>query len=264
MELFSITWNRKSRAKAKENVTLEKFERSMEGIYAMRINKLLSNYGICSRKDTRRLIEDKRIIVNGKICTQGQWVEESDDILLDNKKIKPKRKIYIAFNKPVGVTCTAAKDVKNNIIDYIDYPDYIFPIGRLDKDSQGLIILTNDGELSNSILNSENMHEKEYVVKVDKEYNDEFIENMKKPVDIVSGITRPCKVERIDKITFKIILTQGLNRQIRRMCKKFGYNVEYLQRIRILNVNLGSLGLGEYRYITDDEINEMKNIVNNM
>ncbi|WP_294359724.1 pseudouridine synthase, partial [uncultured Clostridium sp.] len=144
----------------------------------MRINKLLSNYGICSRKEARKLIEDGRIIVNGSKCIQGQWVEESDDILLDNEKLLPKEKVYIAFNKPVGVVCTAASHVENNIIDYINYPEYIFPVGRLDKESQGLIILTNDGEMANKILESENMHEKEYIVTVDKSYDEEFINKM--------------------------------------------------------------------------------------
>lgn len=220
----------------------------------MRINKLLSNYGICSRKEARKLIEDKRIIVNGELCIQGQWVEESDLILLDNEVIKPKEKVYIAFNKPAGITCTAAREVKNNIIDYINYPDYIFPVGRLDKESQGLIILTNDGDLANEILESDNLHEKEYIVRVDKDFDDNFIKKMESGVEILDVITRPCKVYRVSNDTFKIILTQGLNRQIRRMCLTLGYKVVFLQRIRILNVFLEGIEEGKWKYISKDEI----------
>ena len=144
----------------------------------MRINKLLSNYGYCSRKEANKLIQDKRVIVNGELAIEGQWVEESDTILLDNVRVKPKDKVYVAFNKPVGIVCTAAKETENNIIDYINYPEYIFPIGRLDKPSQGLILLTNDGGLADKILSSENYHEKEYIVEVDKDIDDEFILNM--------------------------------------------------------------------------------------
>ncbi|MBE6047559.1 MAG: pseudouridine synthase [Clostridium sp.] len=224
----------------------------------MRINKLLSNYGICSRKETRKLIEDGRIIVNGKLCIQGQWVEETDDILLDNKKLEPKKKIYLAFNKPKGIICTRAGRVKDNIKDYLNYPDYIFPVGRLDKESQGLILLTNDGEMANSILEADNMHEKEYLVRVDKDFDNEFIENMSKGVEILNTVTRPCIVERIDERSFKIILTQGLNRQIRRMCKAFGYNVIFLKRIRILNIRVEGIEEGEWRELSQEEIDFLK------
>lgn len=220
----------------------------------MRINKLLSNYGICSRKEARKFIEDGRIIVNGKTCIQGQWVEETDDILLDNEKLKPKKKVYLAFNKPRGITCTRSTEVKNNIKEYINYPDYIFPVGRLDKESQGLIILTNDGDMANSILESENMHEKEYLVKVDKDIDEDFIINMSKGVKILNTVTRPCVVKKVDERTFKIILTQGLNRQIRRMCKAFSYNVIFLERIRILNIELNDIQEGTWRYLTEKEI----------
>ena len=191
----------------------------------MRINKYLSNMGICSRKEANRIIEDKRIIVNGVLCTPGQWVEETDEILLDNKKVEKRESVYIALNKPVGITCTAAKEVEGNIIDYINYPEYIFPVGRLDKQSQGLIILTNDGELANKILESDNKHEKEYIVTVDKPYNDDFIEKMSNGVDIGGVVTRKCKVVKVDDYTFNITLTQGLNKQIRRMSKALGYTV---------------------------------------
>ena len=220
----------------------------------MRINKLLSNYGICSRKEARKFIEDGRIIVNGKPCIQGQWVEETDHILLDNERLKPKKKVYLAFNKPRGITCTRSTEVENNIKDFINYPDYIFPVGRLDKDSQGLIILTNDGDMANSILESENMHEKEYLVRVDKDFDDDFIINMSKGVKILNTVTRPCVVEKVDERSFRIILTQGLNRQIRRMCKAFGYNVIFLKRIRILNIELNDIKEGAWRHLTEQEV----------
>ncbi len=225
----------------------------------MRINKLFSNYGICSRKETNKLIEEKRVLVNGKIAETGQWVEESDFICLDGKKIEKKEKIYIALNKPIGITCTASIDVSNNIIDFIDYKDYIFPVGRLDKDSQGLIILTNDGDFSNKILESENNHEKEYIVTVDKEISDEFISKMSSGVEILNTITRPCKVKKINKNSFNIILTQGLNRQIRRMCLAFGYKVLKLERIRIMNIKIDGIDYGKYRNITKEEVDKIMN-----
>ena len=160
----------------------------------------------------------------------------------------------MALNKPVGITCTAAKEVKNNIIEYLNYPEYIFPVGRLDKESEGLIIMTNDGELSNKILESENEHEKEYIVKLDKEFDDEFIKGMSSGVEICNSETRPCKVKRIDNNTFNIVLTQGLNRQIRRMSKSFGYNVIELKRIRILNIKIDGIEVGKWRKLTNEEI----------
>ncbi|MCR1952351.1 pseudouridine synthase [Clostridium sp. DSM 100503] len=215
----------------------------------MRINKLLSNYGYCSRKEVSRWIEDKRIIVNGKLCEQGQWVEENDEILLDGEKVKPKEKVYIALNKPPGRVCTSAREIDNNIIDFLNYKDYVFPVGRLDKDSQGLILMTNDGELANKILSSESYHEKEYIVTLDKDFDDSFIEGMSKGVEILGTVTRPCKLRRIDRNVFSIILTQGLNRQIRRMSKVFGYNVTKLERIRIMNIALDDIGIGQWKLI---------------
>ena len=225
----------------------------------MRINKLLSNYGICSRKEARTLIEDNRIIVNGELCIQGQWVEEDDVILLDDKKVSKKERRYIVFNKPIGVTCTAAKEVKGNIIDFINYKEYIFPVGRLDKESQGLILLTNDGDFASKILESENLHEKEYVVRVDKPFEESFIESMARGVKILDTVTRPCKVNRISEDTFSIILTQGLNKQIRRMTRAFGYKVIFLERIRIMNINLNSMAQGEWRYLTEEELKKIQN-----
>ncbi|WP_454055295.1 pseudouridine synthase [Clostridium sp. Marseille-Q7071] len=224
----------------------------------MRINKLLSNYGICSRREANRLIEENRIIVNGQLCKPGQWVEEEDIILIDNEPIPVKNKVYIALNKPVGITCTAAKEVKDNIIDFMDYKEYIFPVGRLDKASQGLILMTNDGELANKILESENEHEKEYIVTVDKAFDDFFIKGMSEGVEICGFKTRPCKVSRITEDTFRIILTQGINKQIRRMTKTFGYTVVRLERIRIINIKIDGIDTGKWRNLTEEEVMELK------
>lgn len=224
----------------------------------MRINKLLSNYGICSRTEANRLIQENRIIVNGQYCTPGQWVEEEDTILLDNEVIKPKRKIYIALNKPVGITCTAADTVESNIISFMNYPEYIFPVGRLDKESQGLILMTNDGELANKILESENEHEKEYIVTVNKPFDDFFVKGMSEGVKISEVTTRPCKVNMVSDDTFRIILTQGLNKQIRRMSKVFGYTVVRLERIRIINIRVEGIDVGAWRELTEKEVIELR------
>lgn len=224
----------------------------------MRINKFFSNMGYCSRKETNRLIEENRVTVNGKLCIPGQWVEETDIILVDNKPLESKNKVYILLNKPVGVTCTAAKEVEGNIVSYMGYPEYIFPVGRLDKESQGLILMTNDGELANKILSSENEHEKEYIVTLDKSFDDSFVEGMSAGVEILNIKTRPCKVTRESDDTFRIILTQGLNRQIRRMSKAFGYNVKILERVRIMNLKIDGIEIGKWRYLTKIEENELK------
>lgn len=223
----------------------------------MRINKLLSNYGYCSRKEVSRLIEDKRIMVNGKLCEQGQWVEESDDILLDGEKVKKKERVYIALNKPRGIVCTSSREIKDNIIDFLNYEEYVFPVGRLDKDSEGLILMTNNGDLANKILSSENYHEKEYIVTLDKDFDDDFIYKMSNGVNILGTVTRPCQLTRIDNNTFKIILTQGLNRQIRRMCKALGYNVIKLERIRIVSILSDGIEPGEWRELTKEEIEKL-------
>lgn len=227
----------------------------------MRINKLLSNKGICSRKQANEIIEAGRVVVNGKLCIPGQWVEEEDEIYLDGEPLKAKEKVYIILNKPVGITCTAAKDVKDNIIEYINYPDYIFPVGRLDKDSRGLILLTNDGDLANAVLAAEHEHEKEYIVTVDKPYDALFLTGMAKGVDLGGVVTRPCKMEAISRDVFKITLTQGLNRQIRRMSKHFGYEVVRLERLRLLNVELGDLAYGKWRHLTHEELVGLKKYV---
>ena len=225
----------------------------------MRINKLLSNMGFCSRKEANRFIEEGRITVNGELCIPGQWVEEEDNILIDNEPITPRKKVYIALNKPVGITCTAEKTVENNIISFMNYNQYIFPVGRLDKESQGLILMTNDGDLANKILESENEHEKEYIVTLNKEFDDNFIKGMSEGVEILGTVTKPCKVTRINQDTFKIILTQGLNKQIRRMSKVFGYTVTRLERIRIMNVKIDGIEYGKWRELTEEEVWELGN-----
>lgn len=227
----------------------------------MRINKLLSNFGYCSRKDTCKLIEDGRIIVNGEKAIQGQWVEMQDQIFLDGEKIKMKEKIYLLLNKPTGITCTADNRKKDNIIDYMNYGEYVFPIGRLDKDSQGLIILTNDGELANAILEAKNGHEKEYIVTTDKEITDEFIVGMENGVEIDGKITKKCSLKKIESNVFKIILTQGLNRQIRKMCLNFGYKVRKLERVRIVNLNIDGIKYGDFRKMSKIELFELKKSV---
>ncbi|MEW9095901.1 MAG: pseudouridine synthase [Clostridiaceae bacterium] len=226
----------------------------------MRINKLLSNLGFCSRRETNRLIEENRITVNGELCEPGQWVEEEDIILIDNKPIPVKDKIYIALNKPVGIICTAAKEKENNIIDFINYSEYIFPVGRLDKASQGLILMTNDGDLANKILESESEHEKEYIVTVNKPFDDAFLKGMAEGVEILGVKTRPCKVTIINEDTFRIILTQGLNKQIRRMSKVFGYTVIRLERIRIVNIKIDGIDTGKWRNLTEEEVVELRNL----
>ena len=226
----------------------------------MRINKRLSNLGICSRKETNRLIDENRVIVNGKPCIPGQWVEEEDIILIDNLPVSEKEKIYIALNKPAGITCTSAKEVNNNIVEFINYPGYIFPVGRLDKESEGLILMTNDGDWSNMILNAENEHEKEYIVKVNRCFEDSFLKAMSEGVDIGDIKTRACKVSRISRDTFNIILTQGLNKQIRRMCKAFGYTVVRLERIRIMNIGIEGINTGKWRNLTEDELMELRKL----
>lgn len=227
----------------------------------MRINKLMSNAGICSRREANKLIEQGRVIVNGEICTPGKWVEWSDDILFDNQKIEMIKEVYLLFNKPIGITCTMNRDIKGNIIDSLNYDAYVFPVGRLDKESEGLILFTNDGELADRVLRDEYEHEKEYIVTVDKNFDDKFLETLANGVEIFGVQTKPCKVKRISCDTFSIILSQGLNRQIRKMCKKFKYNVIKLKRVRIVNLNLNELEIGKWRHLSEDEIRILKSIV---
>lgn len=227
---------------------------------AVRINKYLSEAGVCSRRGADRLIEEGRVSVNGTLAFLGSVVNKEDEVRVDGNLVKAvAKKVLIAFNKPRGIVCTTAdpksKDV--NIIEYINYPERIFPVGRLDKDSEGLILLSNDGDLSNKIMKARNFHEKEYEVEVDKPFDDEFLKRMSEGVPILDTVTRKCTLKRTGKTSFNIILTQGLNRQIRRMCEYFGYKVVRLKRIRIMNIKLGNLKSGTYRNITDKEYEEL-------
>lgn len=228
----------------------------------IRLNKFISEKGICSRREADKLIEGNHVTVNGKIAEMGTKISEDDEVRLDGKLLTKKEKlVYIALNKPVGITCTTEHSVKGNIIDFIKYPKRIFPIGRLDKASEGLIFLTNDGDIVNKILRAGNNHEKEYIVTVDKPILAEFITRMSSGVKILGVITKPCKVTKISKFVFRIILTQGLNRQIRRMCETLGYNVIKLKRIRIMNVKLGDLAEGRWRYLTKSELLRINELI---
>lgn len=225
-----------------------------EGSVHMRINKFISEAGTASRRGADKLITEGRVTINGKRATIGSQVEPGDDVRVNgNQLFVARNNVYIALNKPVGITCTTEKGVKGNIVDLVNHPFRVFHIGRLDKDSEGLILLTNDGDIVNEILRSENQHEKEYVVSVDRPITPEFLKQMSEGVKILDTITLPCKVEQLSKYDFKIILTQGLNRQIRRMCEELGYNVYRLQRIRIMNIQLDNLPVGQWRYLSKKE-----------
>jgi len=236
----------------------------MEKTKKIRVNKFLSEIGYCSRREADRLIEQNKLKVNGDVPKMGTKVSEHDVITVEglqiNKSIRTK-KIYLAFNKPRGIVCTTdIKREKNNIIDYINFPYRIFPIGRLDKLSEGLIFLTNDGDIVNKILRARNNHEKEYEVTVNKPVTNEFIKLIEDGVPILDTITKKCKAKQTGKKTFKIILTQGLNRQIRRMCEYLGYEVKRLKRIRIMNISL-DLKLGEYRRFKSKELNKLQELL---
>ena len=231
----------------------------MSGTDTSRINKYIASSGLCSRREADRLIEEGRVTVNGIVAESGMQVCSDDVVLVDGKNIIPEANdVYIAFNKPLGVTCTTDSRDPSNIIDYIGYPERIFPIGRLDKNSSGLILLTNDGSIVNTLLRAENNHEKEYQVTVDRPYDDKFIKEMQSGIPVLGQITLPCTITRVSARVFRIILHQGLNRQIRRMCEYEGYKVVKLRRIRFMNINLGTLGTGQWRYLTAKEVNELK------
>ncbi|MFP9118419.1 23S rRNA pseudouridine(2604) synthase RluF [Flavobacterium sp. RNTU_13] len=227
-----------------------------------RLNKFISETGYCSRREADKLIEEGRVTLNGVVPEMGTKVSPDDEVRVDGKLISEKRgkQIYLAFHKPVGIECTTNLDVKNNIVDYINYPSRIFPIGRLDKASEGLILMTNDGDIVNKILRARNNHEKEYIVTVNKPITDRFIQRMGNGVPILDTITRKCLVEQVSKYVFRIILTQGLNRQIRRMCEYLGYEVTALKRIRIINISL-DVPVGRYRELTAAEMNEMNRLI---
>jgi 23S rRNA pseudouridine2604 synthase len=221
----------------------------------MRLNKYISETGLCSRREADKWIEAGRVTCNGTLAALGTRVSDSDEVRVDGKLLEPKKKqIYIALNKPVGITCTTEAHIEGNIIDLIGHTERIFPIGRLDKDSEGLILLTNDGDIVNEILRAENNHEKEYIVTVDRPITDLSLNMMADGVKIMGKVTKSCKVSRINEKTFRMILTQGLNRQIRRMCSALGYRAQRLQRVRIINIDLGALAVGKWRELTESEV----------
>ena len=224
------------------------------------LNKYIAETGVCSRRQADVLIEEGRVNINGKVARKGNRVEAGDKVELDGKLIgqqKPER-VYIALNKPVGVTCTTDRSDPDNIIDFLQFPERIFPIGRLDKMSEGLLLLTNDGDIVNKILRSRNQHEKEYIVEVNQVVTPDFIEKMSSGVAILDTVTKPCYVEKMADFTFRIILTQGLNRQIRRMCAELGYHVRKLKRVRIMHIELGDLESKTWRYLTPEEMTRME------
>jgi 23S rRNA pseudouridine2604 synthase len=222
---------------------------------AMRLNKYISETGICSRREADKWIEAGRVTCNGQNAALGTQVAEGDEVRVDGQLLGAKKKdVYIALNKPVGIICTTETDIADNIIDHIRHPQRIFPVGRLDRDSEGLILLTNNGDIVNEILRSENNHEKEYIVTVDRPITDLSLQMMSSGVKIMGEITKPAKVSRVDPQTFRIILTQGLNRQIRRMCSALGYKAQRLQRVRIMSIQLGNLNPGEWRALTPTEL----------
>ena len=230
---------------------------------ATRINKFLSEMGYCSRRAADKLIDQRRVTINGKVPEMGTKITLDDEVRVDGMLIsEPQEKpVYIAFNKPFGIVCTTDTKVeKDNIIDFINYPSRIFPIGRLDKPSEGLILLTNDGDIVNKILRARNKHQKEYIVTVDRPITKTFLEKMANGVPILDRVTRKCEIEELDKFQFRIVLTQGLNRQIRRMCEYLGYNVTALKRIRIMNIEL-DVPVGKWRYLSEKELSEINEMI---
>ena len=233
---------------------------------ATRINKYLSEVGFCSRRAADRLIEEGKVTINGEITEIGSKVEEGDQVEVEGQKIiksTKQKNIYLAFNKPIGIVCTTDRRVEpDNVIDFIKYPKRIFPIGRLDKPSEGLIFLTNDGDIVNKILRARNNHEKEYIVSVNRPINKDFIQCMSNGVEILGTITKNCFVKQLGQKKFKIILTQGLNRQIRRMCESLGYRVRSLKRVRIMNIKL-DVPTGKYREFTKEELTGLNRLLEN-
>ena len=230
--------------------------------HLVRINKFLSETGFCSRREADKLIEQGRVTINGIVPEMGTKISMNDEVRVNGKLVRENRKkrIYLAFNKPAGIECTTNQEVRDNIVDYINYHERIFPIGRLDKASEGLIFMTNDGDIVNKILRARNNHEKEYIVTVNRPITDRFIERMANGIPILDTVTRKCKVEQVSKFVFRIILTQGLNRQIRRMCEYLDYEVTALKRTRIINISL-DVPLGRYRELTENEITELNQLI---
>ncbi|MEE1314928.1 MAG: 23S rRNA pseudouridine(2604) synthase RluF [Faecalimonas sp.] len=227
-----------------------------------RLNKYLSEAGVCSRREADKLIVSGRVTVDGKVATTGMKVTEENLVCVGKKPVKPKNEmVLLAVNKPVGIVCTEEKREKHNIIDFLKYPTRITYIGRLDKDSEGLLLMTNNGDIINKMMRAGNAHEKEYKVTVNKPITEEFLQKMAAGVPILDTVTRRCRVEQIGKYKFRIILTQGLNRQIRRMCEALGYKVERLERVRVMNILLGDLKPGEYRKVTEEETKELFELI---
>jgi 23S rRNA pseudouridine2604 synthase len=221
----------------------------------MRLNKFLAETGACSRREADQWIEAGRVSINGARAVLGTQVNDGDDVRVDGQPLRAKpRRVYLALNKPIGIECTTDRDVPGNIVDFVGYPERIFPIGRLDKDSEGLILLTNDGDIVNTVLRAEHEHEKEYIVAVDRPLTPAFLAGMAAGVPILDTVTNPCKLTQVGRNTFRIVLTQGLNRQIRRMCEHFGYTVRRLQRVRIMHVHLGTLPVGKWRELDATEL----------
>ncbi|GGG15929.1 23S rRNA pseudouridine(2604) synthase RluF [Paenibacillus aceti] len=230
----------------------------------MRINKFISETGYCSRREADKLVESGKVTINGETAVLGSQAEPGDDVRINGISLqeKPSKQVYIALNKPVGITSTTEQHIKGNIVDFVGHEERIFPIGRLDKDSEGLILLTSDGDIVNRILRSEGKHEKEYIVTVNRPITPSFLKAMGEGVRILGTMTLPCRITRISDRTFRIILVEGKNRQIRRMCSALGYEVKKLQRIRIMNIQLGSLKVGAWRDLTEAEKIELGKMLN--
>ena len=242
----------------KENNIITHEDRACE----IRLNKYISETGMCSRREADKFIENGKVKIDGIVATMGTKVAKGQIVTVNGRKVlKEEELVYIALNKPVGITCTTEKKINGNIVDFIGHDKRIFPIGRLDKDSQGLILLTNDGDIVNKILRAGNSHEKEYIVKVNKPINEEFVKNMSSGISILGTITKECYVKKESARTFRIILTQGMNRQIRRMCEALGYEVTNLKRIRIMNITLGELKIGQWRELKSRELHGLNELI---
>ncbi len=229
---------------------------------SVRLNKAISATGFCSRREADALIEQKRVTINGVTAGLGDRVMPDDQVRVDGKLLTENENlVYIILNKPVGITCTTDTRFDDNVVDFVNHPERIFPVGRLDKPSEGLLLLTNDGDIVNKILRAGNKHEKEYIVKVDRPVTDDFVKRMGSGIPILDTVTKRCRVERISRFEFKIFLVQGLNRQIRRMCEYLGYEVVALQRVRIMNLELGNLPVGKWRNLTKEELDTLKESV---
>ncbi|MDF2646504.1 MULTISPECIES: 23S rRNA pseudouridine(2604) synthase RluF [unclassified Paenibacillus] len=224
----------------------------------MRINKFISETGVCSRREADKWVEAQRVTINGEVAGLGSVVGPGDEVRIDGRPIGEKKEhVYIALNKPVGITSTTEAHIRGNIVDFVGHSERIFPIGRLDKDSEGLILLTNNGDIVNQILRAENNHDKEYIVTVNRPITPMFLQGMASGVRILGTMTKPCEITQVGDRVFRIILTQGLNRQIRRMCEAFGYRVVRLQRVRIMHIHLGNLKVGKWRNLTQGEMQDL-------